>query len=1292
MKLRIGIVFLWIFFFGGLEMFSQQFSPGQDGKAYLNMQDVNVNYNTGIMSFKVPLFGIKVEDLQLKSYLNYTASGIKYDDVSSVCGNGWNIVCGGIVTRELRGSFADELENGHIFTPIISTTNTTDYIEKVNKRMIDGESDIFTAVCNGQKVQFIIEKEGNTIVAVPFQKSNFKIECEAINYYDRFDIKSWTITDGSGVKYVFDQIEETNRAFSESSNTEHAYNERFISSWKPSRIISSNGKEICFQYKGIGEVIYRQTTDISYNYGRDMIEYNFDLSPVRDEVNKYINDFNVFAKESNAKLLTILNSSQLDLSHIEYPGWSNQLDALVVLRKSLFDQVNSVTNIMGVVNYLSQISYTNNKVINLLDKLISAISASSLPHKYSMVGCLERIKYLIIGAGGTPTIYSEKDNYHINAYAVNSLQLSRVFCNNKMLSFKYRGDRYSVYNHEVDRRLENIVEQNILSDTVSIIDFKYSGSSYLTRLSFLNVNGNEKTFLDFDYYGMGEEVNNKDLWGYYFSGEQQFDASYYEWLINNLSNIDWKYVDSISVKHKTLKSVKNCLGAKMFFDFEPNEVLRYGKKFKYGGLRVKTIISDDGTQQDTIRYNYLNSGVLCSNDLNVTDILEYGYFSDVVRKNSISFNPYIVLNKGNNGLFYRYVEENSRNGKTAYKYFVVSEYTDIERASNYHYTYPYWLQGCLEMKAIYDKLGNLKQLEQYSYTINTRDYDPFITDNPLVEFTQDFKLVNSLKKPQINASSYYLDIIKLSSIFTGQVDPVFGINPSQIYKTNYKPRANLKNPNNYKYNLIMGVDINIAAKQTYLPKNPNLKISLNDDINFNEDFYCVGETLYEHAGLNHSYPSKVTTISSRGDSLIQLIKYPLDYSHINDENINVLISKNIVNVPLNLQYWKKTADKNLLINEKVNVFSDIINGTDTISFLSSEYELDNLSPIRDAIECLKFENSEGIFSDNISKYRAIKKYKYSKSIYPFNVEEIYNNGNTDVIISDKISGNILFKCSNIARESICAIDNSKYSSYNYMPGYLTISEILAGMDAFYKECVLNKNSHDYERYNNKKLLYWYIETSKEMLNRIAFKENMHYLDSIKNTTDFFELNASALENPDYTNILFEFYRWCYDITHGLANYNSAILSQYVLEQDFQVKAIDKINKYRILIKGNPDGNKYKIKYKSGSYSTSKILLFRPVGDFYTALIDISTERDVESIEYIGVESPKYILDKYQTVYMFPANISFEANSYDTFGKLTHKINENLNIESYHYDEFDRLKYVKDSKGNIIKKLEYKLWN
>jgi hypothetical protein len=223
-----------------LEVIPPNPTPGSLGK-YL---DIPVNYQTGTPQIEIPIFTIKGKQLSVPISLSYHASGLKVDDYASWVGAGWSLNAGGNISRTIRG-LPDEFASGGLFNPafysqrgIIYPFNTdgtiksnftpdcqegglcgTTYNYTYHNQMqpyangcVDSESDLyFFSLPTGKSGRFILDPNTRKPYFIPHQPVILNSPFETIDYSANVDYadysKIWVIIDENGIEYTFGKYE-----------------------------------------------------------------------------------------------------------------------------------------------------------------------------------------------------------------------------------------------------------------------------------------------------------------------------------------------------------------------------------------------------------------------------------------------------------------------------------------------------------------------------------------------------------------------------------------------------------------------------------------------------------------------------------------------------------------------------------------------------------------------------------------------------------------------------------------------------------------------------------------------------------------------------------------------------------------------------------------------------------------------------------------------------------------------------------------------------------------------------
>ncbi|SEL95277.1 hypothetical protein [Parapedobacter koreensis] len=219
--------------------------------------DIPIGHYTGTADISIPLYTIEEEGITIPVVLRYHSSGINVEEQASNVGLGWSLEPGGAVIQSVLG-VADNMDNlvtydaaGYQFLKnnIISTgyqssrpaigdkvlcptfSVTGDSYQTFQRALAGhGQPDIYYyTLPGGSSGKFYIHPETAQVVLID-KKEELQITGNSMQ---------WTITNIHGQRFVF-QAKETVTATGQvnAGNT-----------WKLSKIILTNGREIDFEYQ-----------------------------------------------------------------------------------------------------------------------------------------------------------------------------------------------------------------------------------------------------------------------------------------------------------------------------------------------------------------------------------------------------------------------------------------------------------------------------------------------------------------------------------------------------------------------------------------------------------------------------------------------------------------------------------------------------------------------------------------------------------------------------------------------------------------------------------------------------------------------------------------------------------------------------------------------------------------------------------------------------------------------------------------------------------------------------------
>ncbi len=362
--------------------FSQQTINGDYKKGALNIAlpktpesagfekygNIPVNEATGTMSLSIPLYNLKGNFLEVPISLSYNASGIKVNQEASWVGLGFDLIAGGRITVEVKGSidndgvtaglipgnFNSEFErllNRLKYSPqfpqsssnveeyalhtfastcqgcdINLTNNIPDHWPTVNAmaQFGIGEPDVFRANFLGQSLAFYFDRLTGEINFIG-EKSNVRIQVnreqsqsglnQALHQYQK--ILDWVITDTRGIKYYFVDKEETEVTFPSYGGL---YGNKSTTAWLLNKIVHPSGEEINFTYKEEGKTYPAFSWSASYSSGGGASSENEQYQSI--QVPKYLSSI-----EGGNTLIEFIPSSREDLKG----EGARKLDAINVL-------------------------------------------------------------------------------------------------------------------------------------------------------------------------------------------------------------------------------------------------------------------------------------------------------------------------------------------------------------------------------------------------------------------------------------------------------------------------------------------------------------------------------------------------------------------------------------------------------------------------------------------------------------------------------------------------------------------------------------------------------------------------------------------------------------------------------------------------------------------------------------------------------------------------------------------------------------------------------------------------
>jgi hypothetical protein len=541
--------------------------------------------------------------LSLSTTLNYVdGNGLKVSEMAGSEGTGWSLDCGGVITRVQHGEPDDQKQNGVFNYPTEVSSNqgrydystyfnsyypngylyseynpadpVTDVIAYVPyedfvpgkkykpnpKFLTDREQDVFAFSFNGRSGQFVIGKNKQVKT---LNDSKLKIdftETDMTGNNIRTTISQFTVTDETGIKYVFNNLELG-----------------YVVTYDSIYIYDVNGNQVAYQ--------------------------NFPLRPVPNCSNCWDNFYQVFAADSKnsfvvnkwflTQIINPFTNKTINFNYedyevnidgdqfIDYSETSGKNNLAVTLERHRVKSKRLISVNLSPKEELDLIYPVSGRVDIPGDKFLSQLQVkynSQIVYSWNF-----SYEYIV---GNTGVIHQPDDILTDNEKKWSRLYLASV--QKKGPSNLAKEPPYSFgYNMGGDNRDGN-------------------HGAYLDRIP--------QMFSIFqDYYG----YSNTGLFFWFNepSPGKYFSKGTLSSYAKNLSTAGYKVPYSTVAKNGIIKSITYPLGGSLSFEYEANKVLYSGQEIHVGGVRVsKTILYDGISHNNDVakEYRYITEGGTCS--------------------------------------------------------------------------------------------------------------------------------------------------------------------------------------------------------------------------------------------------------------------------------------------------------------------------------------------------------------------------------------------------------------------------------------------------------------------------------------------------------------------------------------------------------------------------------------------------------------------------------------------------------------------------------------------------------
>lgn len=510
--------------------------------------------------------------------------------------NTWSLQTGGIVTRIVRGGVPDDnTQKGYPFT-INKDTVLQDDLDRVNTHKRDGESDIFIASFNGRSVYFIIKKDGNTLVAEPLERTNVKIECKYVNNR----IMGWDVLDENGIRYIYNLSSSVKNLSRDAPIllNQIGSSDEYISSWYLSQVKIPNSESIYYYYK-LNDTItttssYQSHTTPHNESNRLTFTYGKPMLDIPLDYESIRQEVEDNLFHAKEIAMTSATSSLAQIAVSQRFQGAGERSSALAKAGAEVNIYRQYETVLGIFSSLGKVRFPSPDVLQVIDELMDFYEP------YDNNGYLHRTKRLIEQMLTTKKRIHTKEIYPTTKYTVYYPVLEKITSKNQEAYFEYTGGK-----------LKSIT----LSDPTG----KQTRKVIFTKRNF--------TLGDIIWLGSdGTKIGKSS---FFYTDPRP----------------SWNVLQKIITPEK----------AEIELTYENN---RCGKGDSVDGIRIKTLVlRDGGGRVDTMKFNYPYPGYRVYDYIGKIDTLNYSSFSDYIHSREYIYRGNVLINRGNSGIYYHYVEE-----------------------------------------------------------------------------------------------------------------------------------------------------------------------------------------------------------------------------------------------------------------------------------------------------------------------------------------------------------------------------------------------------------------------------------------------------------------------------------------------------------------------------------------------------------------------------------------------------------------------------------------------------------
>jgi len=241
------------FIFGTVAMRSQEGMPNITPPYPATTQlgtygNVPIGLETGKPNINLDIYTLKEGDVSVPIQVSYSSSGVKVDAIPTQLGMEWQLIAGGVISCEVRGT--EDLSDTGFYNPSdisdVCTPSSTTSMTLIGSQE-NTQKDIFSYSAPGISGKFFLN--GNEIVQI--NPSDDKIEKLTLTDEEGRIIKYFKITDPQGNEYFFGESAESRERSGYRNNcwgSTHGQTS-YQTGWYLTRMITNKHQMATFKYE-----------------------------------------------------------------------------------------------------------------------------------------------------------------------------------------------------------------------------------------------------------------------------------------------------------------------------------------------------------------------------------------------------------------------------------------------------------------------------------------------------------------------------------------------------------------------------------------------------------------------------------------------------------------------------------------------------------------------------------------------------------------------------------------------------------------------------------------------------------------------------------------------------------------------------------------------------------------------------------------------------------------------------------------------------------------------------------